>query len=147
MSLRSRPRTRARVRTPARVRTRAPVRRAAVLLLLAGLLLTAPPCAHAGGGHHRAAGPVAAAAQRPERADMRTPVLEAVQSDGPHTACGPGPSGQLPKGRADGSGAPPTAPVTASGTVPPPSVRRRAAPDRPPRTGRTTLAVLCRCRI
>ncbi|AJT63618.1 hypothetical protein T261_1933 [Streptomyces lydicus] len=147
---------------PLRSRTRPCPRRPAaalpllpLLLLLAGLVLTMLPCCDATAHDHpRPAGHVPTVLVPPvvpaQASERPAPVPEAVETDGPHAECGPGPAGRIPQGRAsagDGAGAPAVTSRAPGTGLPHRPVRTWAARNGPPCGGRCTLALLCRCRI
>lgn len=144
-------------------------RRFAVLLLLvAGLLSVVLPCADGADGHHDAPVPAAVSSVRSAPVAAAsvavTPVAAAPVAAAPaqaadgadaghhHAACVPGPSGHLPQGRPAAGAEGAAVPAVLAGAVRPAAARRPAAGSgggwhRPVRSGRTTLAALCRCRI
>lgn len=139
-------------RSPRRARSRH--RRPAVLLLLvAGLLSVVLPCADGADGHHDV--PVPAAVSSGRSAPVAAaPAQAAAGTDGGHhdPACVPGPSGHLPQGRPAAGTEGAAVPAVLAGAVRVAAARRPAAGSRaghyrPARSGRSTLAALCRCRI
>ncbi|UKY53451.1 hypothetical protein [Streptomyces inhibens] len=119
------------------------------LLLVVGLLSAALPCFDGAEGHHHAAGPAAASSVRV------APVAAAsAEEGGGHVdpECVSGPSGHIPQGRPTAEAAGPGAPAVLGGAVRIAAARRATAGGgvpwhRPVRSGRSTLAALCRCRI
>ncbi|MGY5126647.1 hypothetical protein [Streptomyces nigrescens] len=128
-------------------------RQAVLLLLVAGLLSVVLPCADGADGHHDVPVPAAVSSGRSATV-AAAPAQATAGTDGGHhdSACVPGPSGHLPQGRpANGVEGAAVAAVLA-GAVRVAAGRRPAAGSgarryRPARSGRSTLAALCRCRI
>ncbi|MFE0376571.1 hypothetical protein ACFW1M_13480 [Streptomyces inhibens] len=120
----------------------------AALLLVVGLLSAALPCSDGAEGHHHAAGPAASSVRV-------APVAAAsMEAGGGHVdpECVSGPSGHIPQGRPSAEAAGAGAPAVLGGAVRIAVARRATAGGgapwhRPVRSGRSTLAALCRCRI
>ncbi|MEU8781931.1 hypothetical protein [Streptomyces sp. NPDC048637] len=134
----------------ARLRHRRP---AVLLLLVAGLLSVVLPCADGADGHHDVAVPAAVSSGRSAPVAAAPAQATAGATAGHHdSACVPGPAGHLPQGRTATGAEGAAVPALLAGAVYVAAGRRPAAGTgaarrRPARSGRSTLAALCRCRI
>ncbi|MFI1501091.1 hypothetical protein [Streptomyces platensis] len=117
---------------------------------MAGLLAVVLPCAD---GHHPVPAPAAVSSGRSAQVAAAPAQVTAGADAGHHdSTCVPGPSGHLPQGRPAAGAAGAAVPAVLAGAVRLVAGRRPAAGSgagrfRPARSGRTTLAALCRCRI
>lgn len=133
-----------------RLRRRRP---AVLLLLVAGLLAVLLPCADGADGHHSAPAAAAVSPGRPAPVAAAPAQVTAGADAGHHdSACAPGPSGHLPQGRPAAGAERAAVPAVLAGPVRiaagrRPAAGRGAGRPRRARSGRTTLAALCRCRI